>query len=113
MTLRDFENGYWYRAQLRDFAERIGIPAATRLRKDDLEQAIVVFLRTGKAASLTKRSLRKSGVKDVDRGLTLKLRIEHDTSKPRNEGLLRRSGPLGGAGCSQEVRRLVSPEPRA
>jgi hypothetical protein len=47
MTVREFENGYWYREQLKDFAERIGIPAATKLRKDELERAIVVFLRTG------------------------------------------------------------------
>ena len=48
MTLRDFENGYWYLEQLKDFADRIGIPAAKKLRKDELEKAIVVFLRTGK-----------------------------------------------------------------
>ena len=58
MTLREFENGYWYLDDLKDFADRIGIPAAKRLRKDELERAIVVFLRTGKAASPTKRSLR-------------------------------------------------------
>ena len=80
MTLRDFENGYWYLEQLKNFAERIGIPAAKKLRKDELEKAIVVFLRTGKAALPTKRSLRKTGVKDVERGLNLKLRIENYTS---------------------------------
>ena len=69
MTLRDFENGYWYLEQLKNFAERIGIPAAKKLRKDELEKAIVAFLRTGKAALPTKRSLRKTGVKDVERGL--------------------------------------------
>ena len=79
MTLRDFENGYWYLEQLKNFAERIGIPAAKKLRKDELEQAIVTFLRTGKAALPAKRSLRRTGVKDVDRGLNLKLRIEHYT----------------------------------
>jgi len=36
MTLREFENGYWYRKQLKDFAQRIGIPAAAELRKDEL-----------------------------------------------------------------------------
>ena len=46
MTLREFENGYWYREQLKEFAEHIGIPAATKLRKDELEKAIVMFLRT-------------------------------------------------------------------
>ena len=80
MTVREFENGYWYREQLKDFAERIGIPAAKRLRKDELEKAIIVFLRTGKAALPTKRSLRRTGAKDVERGLNLKRRIEHYTS---------------------------------
>ena len=80
MTVRDFENGYWYLKQLKDFAECIGIPVANRLRKDELETAIVVFLRTGHAAVPTNRSLRKTGVKDVERGLSLRLRIENYTS---------------------------------
>jgi hypothetical protein len=80
MTVRDFENGYWYLDQLKNFAERIGIPAAKKLRKDELEKAIVAFLRTGNAALPTKRSLRKTGVKDVERGLNLKLQIENYTS---------------------------------
>jgi hypothetical protein len=42
MTLREFENGYWYLDDLKDFASQIGIPAATRLRKDELERAIGV-----------------------------------------------------------------------
>ena len=80
MTLRDFENGYWYLDQLKIFAQRIGIPSANKLRKDELEKAIVTFLRTGKAASPTKRSLRKTGVKDLERGLSMKLRIQNYTS---------------------------------
>jgi hypothetical protein len=80
MTVRDFENGYWYLDQLKDFAKRIRIPAAKKLRKDELEKAIVAFLRTGNAALPTKRSLRKTGVRDLERGLKLKLRIENYTS---------------------------------
>ena len=80
MTLREFANGYWYLDQLKDFAERIGIPAAKKLRKDELETAIVTFLRTGNAALPTKRSLRRTGEKDVERGLSLKVRIENYTS---------------------------------
>ena len=80
MTVRDFENGYWYLDQLKNFAERIGIPAAKRLRKDELEGAIVAFLRTGTAVLPTKRSLRKRGLKDVEHGLALKRRIENYTS---------------------------------
>jgi hypothetical protein len=61
MTLRDFQDGYRYRVQLKEFTERIGIHAATRLRKDELKRAIVVFLRSGNATIPTKRSLRQSG----------------------------------------------------
>ena len=97
MTLREFENGYWYLDDLKDFADRIGIPAAKRLRKDELERAIVVFLRTGKAASPTKRSLRKTGPKDVERGLRLGLRIEHYTSNRETKDFIveqaRRAAP--------------------
>ncbi|PWU12662.1 MAG: hypothetical protein C5B51_00340 [Terriglobia bacterium] len=80
MTVRDFEVGYWYLDQLKDFAAGIGIPAAKKLRKDELEKAIVAFLRTGKAILPTKRSLRKTGAKDVERRLNLKLRIQNYTS---------------------------------
>src|SRR5215472_19002494 len=54
MTVREFVNGYWYLDQLKDFAEHIGIPAAKKLRKDELEKAIVAFLRTGNVAVPTK-----------------------------------------------------------
>ena len=100
MTLRDFENGYWYLEQLKNFAERIGIPAAKKLRKDELEKAIVAFLRTGKAALPTKRSLRKTGVKDVERGLSLKLRIENYTSNRETKDFI------------IEQARLMAPEVR-
>src|SRR6202035_3783291 len=87
-TLRDFENGYWYLEQLKGFAERIGIPAAKKLRKDELEKAIVAFLRTGKAELPTRRSLHRTGVKDVDRGLNLKLRIENYTSNRETKNFI-------------------------
>ena len=80
MTLREFENGYWYLEDLRDFAIQIDIPEAKRLRKDEIERAIVNFLRTGNLSLPTKRALRKTGTKDVEHGLSLNLRIEHYTS---------------------------------
>jgi SAP domain-containing protein len=88
MTMREFENGYWYLDQLKTFAERIGIPAAKKLRKDELELAIVVFLRTGTAALPTKRALRRTGVKDAERGLTLRRRIEHYTSNRQTKDFI-------------------------
>jgi hypothetical protein len=92
MTLRQFENGYWYREELKEFAGRIGIPAATKLRKDELEKAIVLFLRTGIAALPTKRALRKTGLKDVERGLHLKRRIQNYTSNRRTKDFIIEQG---------------------
>src|SRR6266851_5227912 len=46
MTSAQFDNGYWYATELKDFAERIGIPSARKLRKDELERPIKVFLQT-------------------------------------------------------------------
>ena len=100
MTPREFENGYWYLDQLKNFAERIGVPAAKRLRKDELERAIVTFLRTGDAALPTERSLRKTGAKDVERGLSLKLRIENYTSNRETKDFI------------IEHARLMAPEVR-
>ena len=94
MELRDFENGYWYLDQLKNFAERIGIPAAKRLRKDELEKAIVTFLRTGKARLPTKRSLRKIGAKDVELGLSLNLRIKNYTSNRETKDFIVRQAHL-------------------
>jgi len=88
MTVRDFENGYWYADQLKDFAASIGIPGAKKLRKDELEKAIVGFIRTGHAALPTKRSLRKTGIKDLERGLDLKLPIENYTSNRETKSFI-------------------------
>src|SRR6185295_2165331 len=80
MTISQFQNGYWYTTELKEFAESIGIPSANKLRKDELEKAIEVFLTTGKIKSPTKRNLSKSGIRDVDRGLTLNLPVINYTS---------------------------------
>ena len=54
MTETEFEHGYWYATDLRAFAVKIGIPAANKLRKDELEQALRHFIRTGEYAAWTK-----------------------------------------------------------
>lgn len=80
MTVHEFENGYWYVGELRNFACQIGIPGANKLRKDELERAIVAFLRSGKAKLPTNRALHKTGMKDLEYGLSLDLRIGRYTS---------------------------------
>jgi hypothetical protein len=80
MTIADFDNGYWYATEIKDFAQEIGIPSANKLRKDELEKSIKLFLQTGKIALPTKRSLTKSGVRDIEIGLSLRLPIVNYTS---------------------------------
>jgi len=60
MTQAQFDNGYWYATEVKEFAKTIGIPSASKLRKDEMEKAIQVFLKTGKIESPTKRSLSTS-----------------------------------------------------
>lgn len=88
MSLTQFENGYWYATELADLAEKIGIGSARKLRKDELEKAITEFLRTGKVKVPTKRSLSKSGVRDVDQGLCLDLLVTHYTSNKQTKDFI-------------------------
>jgi hypothetical protein len=90
MTEREFENGYWYATELREFATAIGIPSANKLRKDELEQALKHFIRTGESRNLVKRELVKSGPRDVDRGLRLDLPIVHYTSNKETKDFIQR-----------------------
>lgn len=80
MTVAQFDNGYWYATEIKHFAKSIGIPSVGKLRKDELEKAIKLFLRTGKVACPTKRTLSKSGTRDTARGLRLALPVVHYTS---------------------------------
>ncbi len=90
MTGADFDNGYWYATELREFAVKIGIPSANKLRKDELEKALKHFFRTGETKMLVKRSLAKSGIRDVDRGLALDLPVVHYTSNRETKNFIER-----------------------
>src|SRR6266550_1898272 len=80
MTEAQFDNGYWYAVETKAFADEIGIPFASKLRKDELEKLIKHFLRTGKVKSPTRKKLSKSGIRDVQKGLRLKLPVVSYTS---------------------------------
>jgi hypothetical protein len=75
MTVEQFDNGYWYALEIKAFADDIGIPAASRLRKDELEELIKHFLRTGHIKNPPRKLLSRSVVRDVEKGLTLELRV--------------------------------------
>ena len=75
MTVAQFDNGYWYATEIKQFARAIGIPSVSKLRKDELEKAIKLFLQTKRVASPTKRTLSKSGIRDIEKGLSLTLPV--------------------------------------
>src|SRR5258708_14237027 len=75
MTVEQFDNGYWYAVEIKAFADDIGIPSASKLRKDELEELIKHFLRTGHIKNSTRKTLSRSGVRDVEKGLNLKLPV--------------------------------------
>jgi hypothetical protein len=90
MTEAAFEKGYWYAVELREFAAKLGIPSASKLRKDQLEGAIKQILRTGKKSFLASPKQTLRGPRDVDRGLRLDLAVAHYTSNTETKQFIER-----------------------
>ena len=90
MTLRAFDNGYWYAEELRAFAVRMRIPSASKLRKDQLEAAIknLLFAEGAKLAAISVAP--KLGPRDVDRGLRLDLPVVHYTNNKETKWFIER-----------------------
>jgi hypothetical protein len=102
MTVAEFDNGYWYATEIKDFAEEIGIPHSNKLRKDELGKSIKLFLQTGKIALPTKRSLTKSGMKDLDRGLSLRLPVINYTSNRETKEFIMREAQKMASGLKRK-----------
>jgi hypothetical protein len=102
MTVAEFANGYWYATEIKEFAEQIGIPYSTRLRKDELEKSIKLFLQTGKIALPTKRNLIRSGTKDSEKGLHLHLPIINYTSNRETKEFIMREAQNIAAGLKHK-----------
>jgi hypothetical protein len=90
MSLTEFDNGYWYAVELKKFAKEIGIAYAGSLRKDELEQAIKLFLKTGRIRSVPPKQAAHSRVKDVERGLSLDLPVIVYTNDRETKDFLER-----------------------
>lgn len=90
MTETEFDNGYWYATELKEFAIKVGIPSANKLRKDELEKALKHFIRTGESKTLAQRGLTKVGFRDVDKGLRLDLPVVHYTSNKETKEFIER-----------------------
>ena len=90
MTLREFDHGYWYAAELRAFAVKMEIPFASKLRKDQLEAAIkgLLFGDRPKVGAIS--VTRKQGPRDLDQGLRLDLPVVHYTSNKETKLFIER-----------------------
>src|SRR5688572_20224150 len=88
MTVTQFDNGYWYSPELKAFAMSIGVPSASKMRKDQLEKEIKQFLQTGKVKHAVRKLPSKTGIRDIDRGLKLSLPILHYTSKRQTKDFI-------------------------
>jgi len=75
MSVKDFDNGYWYLTEIKAFAKDIKIAGVSNLRKDELEELIKHYLRTGEVKHSTRKPQRDSGRKDSDLGLKLSLPV--------------------------------------
>ncbi|SRR6266700_643249 len=110
MTVAQFDNGYWYATEIKHFAKAIGIPSASKLRKDELEKAIKLFLQTKRAESPTKRILSKSGIRDIEKGLRLTLPVVNYTSNRENQGFRCEGSKKTCARLRKKVRGTLSPQ---
>ena len=88
MTVAQFDNGYWYVTELKSFAKSIGIPFTNRLRKDELEDRIKRFLKTGKVNVTEKRVSSSVKTKDVALGLSLDLAVTTYTNDKETKTFL-------------------------
>ena len=102
MSLRAFENGYWYAVELIAFGKELGLPAAHRMRKNELEDAIRAYLQTGRLPKTIKSKPPKKGTKDLDIGLSLDLPIGNYTSNRNTKDFIRREAARKRPGVRQK-----------
>jgi hypothetical protein len=88
MTEAQFDNGYWYATEIKTFADEIGIPSASKLRKDEIEALIKHYLRTGRVRSANRKNTSQSCVKDTEKGLALALPIVRYTSNKETKDFI-------------------------
>jgi hypothetical protein len=102
MSLQAFENGYWYQTDLVAFGKQLGLPAAHRMRKNELESAIKAYLTTGRLPKKISSKPPKKGMKDLERGLRLDLVISNYTSNRITKEFIIRSAQRKSPGVKEK-----------
>lgn len=89
ITEQQFDNGYWYADEIKSFAKDIGIPNSAKLRKDELEELIKVYLRTKKVGMINRKNITPKGIKDFELGLKLSLPIINYTNNKQTKTFIK------------------------
>ena len=63
MTIKEFENKYWYMSELKALAKSLEIHFDLKIRKDQLEKMIIHFLETG---TVNKKNSYRSKIRNRD-----------------------------------------------
>jgi hypothetical protein len=102
MSVQAFENGYWYATDLIEFGKTLGLPAAHRMRKNELESAIKAYLSAGRLPERVGSKPLKKGVRDLEKGLRPDLAIANYTSNRETKDFIRRLAERRAPGITQK-----------
>jgi hypothetical protein len=89
ITEAEFDKGYWYANEIKALGKEIGIVNSSKLRKDELEQLIKHYIRTGQIKKAGGKNIIKTGTKDLDKGLTTSLPIINYTSNKQTKNFIK------------------------
>lgn len=81
LSVEQFDHGYWYATEVRSFARSLGIRYVSRLRKDELEDLIQHFLRTGRVEDSSRSTQTTSNAPDSDRPLSSRPRARPSSGR--------------------------------
>ena len=66
MTIKEFENKYWYMSELKELAKSLKIPFDSKTRKEQLEEMISQFLQTGIVSKKNSSKIKSCNVDILD-----------------------------------------------
>ncbi len=91
ITIDQFNQGYWYAAEIKSFARELGIRNFSSLRKDELEYLIKKYIITGRIYDSNRKNIIKSDIKDIERGLNFSLPVKHYTSNKITKAFIKKN----------------------
>lgn len=84
-TVAEFEAGYWYASELKQFAKEIGVPNSSKLRKDQLEDIIKSYIEDDALVEIQEPKSSKSQQADT---LALDKKIENYVSNKKTKSFI-------------------------